>query len=191
MNINIPSSSEITGVVEKIGKTAGFPLGVIYGATAQYPVQLSTADFEQRLVDTIAEITGMKLTLGGHTAAYPQTFKLTGWLNKGLWGYLAVWAYDELGLPFSKAIKNTLGNFLIGYAVGGIFDPPVPQPGNGYFIGGGQGLLTSSGGFGSSLSSQRAYAQPDSGGGGRSYANLVAAAPAISSSIYTTGGAVF
>lgn len=162
MNINLPSSSEITGIVEKIGKTAGFPLGVIYGATAQYPVQLTTGDFEQRIVDTIAEISGVKLSLGGHSASYGQTFKLTGWLNKGLWGYLAVWAYDELGLPFSKAIKNTLGNFLIGYAVGGIFDPPVPQPGTGYFTGGQSGTLLTSGGFGASLSTAQPYAPYDS-----------------------------
>ncbi len=178
MNINLPSTSEVTGILEKIGKTAGFPIGFLYGATAQTPVVFTTADFEQRIVDAIAEVSGVHLTLNGHTSTYVQVFKPTGFLNKGFWGYLGVWGYDALGLPFGRVVKNMLGNFLIGYSVGGFFDPPVPQPGTGYYTGPSQ--FSRTGGFSSQVGSRvSAY-------GNLSGSSVTATVPA-----FTSGGAAF
>lgn len=177
---DLPKMGEVQSIVTRITSAIGFPVGFIYGATAQNPVAgFSTADFEQRIVDTLAEVSGFHMTLGGHTSSYSQTFKPTGFLNKGLWGYLAIWAYDELGLPYAKLIKSVLGNFLIGYSVGGIFDPPIPQPGNGYFTGpmnfvGSGGFATQSSGLGAS--------QP--------YGRLEASGSQNSNQVYSTGGAV-
>lgn len=120
---------EVEGIVRKITNAVGFPVGFIYGATAQNPVAgLSVADFEQRVVDTIAEVSGFHITLGGHMSTLSQTFKPTGFINKGLFGYIAIWAYDELGLPYGKLIKDLFGKAFIGYSVGGFFDPAPVAP---------------------------------------------------------------
>lgn len=178
---DLPKMGEVESIVTRVTNAVGFPVGFIYGATAQNPVTAFTvSDFEQRIVDTLAEVSGFHLTLGGHTSTYSQTFKPTGFLNKGLWGYLAIWAYDELGLPYSKLIKKVLGNFFIGYSVGGIFDPPVPQPGAGYFVG--PTPFQQTGGF----AQQYNYATSSPYGNTSSAASGGVTVPAFSS-----GGAVF
>lgn len=124
-----------TSTVNDWAKKLELPLGAVgflYGATHDTPPAAGPAlpMLEQRIVDTIAKVTGQHITIGAQTSGLSQTFNLTGFINKGLGVAIALELANEVaGSGFgiiSKAVKTVHAwgmPIALGYSAGGFFDP--------------------------------------------------------------------
>ena len=117
---------------EKIIKKAELPLfaaGFVFGSTEDiastgaYNGADMAANLEMRLSDSIAHVTGMKVSINGQKSSASFKFNPTGFLNKGLVAAAGAAIYKEMGLPYAKEIAEVVIPFGSGYSIGGFFDP--------------------------------------------------------------------
>jgi len=115
-----------------MAQPALFALGFVYGATESLAAgnhyqnlapNSYTTQLHWRITDTIAEVTGQRVNVGGVMSGQSFKFNPTGFLNKGLVAAVAAWVYKEMKLPYAKEMYKAVFPFGAGYSIGGFFDP--------------------------------------------------------------------
>lgn len=133
MEISIKNANSLLSKGEPLIGSAGFAIGV---TQADIKVAMDQGlwdqyDNEQKLKyilhNVAARVAGARVYDDEFGKGPDFTFKPTGFLNKGLVLYIAAEVAKELKVPYHQTLHKALSPFGLGMAVGGLFDPPVPQ----------------------------------------------------------------
>ena len=133
MEISVANANSILKKGEPIIGASGFAIGATQAdiKTAMDLNLWEGWDSEKKLKYIMHNVASRVAGLSVYDDLFSKgpgfTFKATGFINKGLALYIGAEIAKELKLPYYQTIHKSLSPFGLGMAIGGLFDPPLPQ----------------------------------------------------------------